>query len=119
MENNNHKCIFVGYDTSEMGYRLYEPLSRKIILSKVVVFDEEAVGIKVKTMRELLVFHSLMWRNEQQVNKLKVLQKLMLVKFQLLSLHRVRRFKMQVVLTHRGRLSYHKAMTSLPKGGGT
>lgn len=34
LESNNHKCIFVNYFTSEKGYRLYEPLSKKIILSR-------------------------------------------------------------------------------------
>lgn len=42
MESNSHRSIFVGCDTSEIGYRLYEPFSRKIILSRDVVFDEDS-----------------------------------------------------------------------------
>ena len=42
VEENSYKCIFVGYDTSEKGYRLFDPISRKIILSRYVMFDENA-----------------------------------------------------------------------------
>ncbi|CAL9009573.1 unnamed protein product [Prunus brigantina] len=42
LEENSCKCIFVGYATSEKGYRLYDPISRKIILSRDVTFDENA-----------------------------------------------------------------------------
>ncbi|KAM2937487.1 hypothetical protein FF1_037375 [Malus domestica] len=36
------KGIFVGYATCEKGYRVYDPLSKKLILSRDVVFDENA-----------------------------------------------------------------------------
>ncbi|KAM2949706.1 hypothetical protein FF1_036572 [Malus domestica] len=42
LQENSHKCIFVGYGTSEKGYRLFDPISRKIILSRDVTFDESA-----------------------------------------------------------------------------
>ncbi|CAL8999643.1 unnamed protein product [Prunus brigantina] len=42
LEENSHKCIFVGYEIYEKGYRLFDPKSRKIILSKDVHFDEDA-----------------------------------------------------------------------------
>ncbi|KAI5320266.1 hypothetical protein L3X38_039974 [Prunus dulcis] len=42
LEENSHKCIFVGYGLCEKGYRLYDPKTRKIILSRDVYFDEEA-----------------------------------------------------------------------------
>jgi hypothetical protein len=44
---NNHKliyrskkCIFLGYCTNYRGYRCYDPISKKTIISKYVVFDE-------------------------------------------------------------------------------
>ncbi|KAM1756495.1 hypothetical protein ACFX11_005857 [Malus domestica] len=40
LEENSHKCIFVGYGSSEKGYRLFDPISRKIVLSRDVTFDE-------------------------------------------------------------------------------
>ncbi|KAI5348859.1 hypothetical protein L3X38_001746 [Prunus dulcis] len=42
LEENSHKCIFVGYGLCEKGYRLYDPKTRKIVLSRDVYFDEEA-----------------------------------------------------------------------------
>ncbi|KAB2625515.1 hypothetical protein D8674_017175 [Pyrus ussuriensis x Pyrus communis] len=42
LEENSHKCIFVGYGASEKGYRLFDPISRKIVLSRDVIFDEGA-----------------------------------------------------------------------------
>ncbi|KAM1793542.1 hypothetical protein ACFX11_034116 [Malus domestica] len=36
------KGIFVGYATCEKGYRVYDPLTKKLILSRDVVFDENA-----------------------------------------------------------------------------
>ncbi|KAI5336533.1 hypothetical protein L3X38_015801 [Prunus dulcis] len=40
LEENSHKCIFVGYGLCEKGYRLFDPSTRKVILSKDVQFDE-------------------------------------------------------------------------------
>ncbi|KAI5318859.1 hypothetical protein L3X38_038567 [Prunus dulcis] len=42
LEENNRKCIFVGYGASEKGYRVFDPSSRKIILSRDVLFYENA-----------------------------------------------------------------------------
>ncbi|KAI5348361.1 hypothetical protein L3X38_001248 [Prunus dulcis] len=43
LEENSHKCIFVGYGLCEKGYRLFDPSNRKIILSRDVKFDEESL----------------------------------------------------------------------------
>lgn len=37
---NNHKCIFVGYSTSEKGCRIFGLITKKIILPKDALFDE-------------------------------------------------------------------------------
>ena len=34
------KCVFVGYSTTQKGYNLYHPLTKKYLVSKDVVFDE-------------------------------------------------------------------------------
>lgn len=36
------KCIFLGYNTQFKAYRLYNPMSAKMIINRNVVFDEEA-----------------------------------------------------------------------------
>ncbi|CAL9017123.1 unnamed protein product [Prunus brigantina] len=43
LEENSHKCIFVGYGLCEKGYRLFDPSTRKIILSRDVQFDENGL----------------------------------------------------------------------------
>ncbi|CAL2247830.1 unnamed protein product [Prunus armeniaca] len=40
LEENSHKCIFVGYELCEKGYMLFDPSIRKVILSRDVQFDE-------------------------------------------------------------------------------
>jgi hypothetical protein len=37
---NVEKCIFVGYSKEQKGYRCYNPLTKKIVVSYGVVFDE-------------------------------------------------------------------------------
>ena len=34
------KCIFLGYANEEFGYRLWDPVKRKIIRSRNVIFNE-------------------------------------------------------------------------------
>ena len=37
------KCIFVGYSAESKGYRLYHPQSKHILISRDVVFVEDAM----------------------------------------------------------------------------
>ena len=37
------KCIFVGYSSESKGYRLYHPQSKRILVSRDVVFVEDAI----------------------------------------------------------------------------
>lgn len=39
-ESNSYKCIFMGYGTSEKGYMLFSLVTKKIVLPKTLVFDE-------------------------------------------------------------------------------
>ncbi|KAM0961159.1 hypothetical protein ACFX13_020902 [Malus domestica] len=43
LEPKSFKGVFVGYATCEKGYRVFDPISKKLILSRDIVFDEEAV----------------------------------------------------------------------------
>ncbi|KAM1023461.1 hypothetical protein ACFX2A_045325 [Malus domestica] len=43
LEKSSNKGVFVGYCTSEKGYRVYNVLTQKIILSKDVIFDEDSM----------------------------------------------------------------------------
>ncbi|KAB2605945.1 retrovirus-related Pol polyprotein from transposon TNT 1-94 [Pyrus ussuriensis x Pyrus communis] len=42
LDAKSTKGVFVGYETCEKGYRVLDPISKKLILSRDVVFDEEA-----------------------------------------------------------------------------
>ena len=35
------KCVFLGYSTTQKGYKVYHPLTRKYIVSKDVLFEEK------------------------------------------------------------------------------
>jgi hypothetical protein len=41
LDDKSEKFIFVGYDQSSKGYKLYNPDNNKIVISRDVVFDEE------------------------------------------------------------------------------
>ena len=40
IENKRHKCIFVGYSEDTKAYKLYDPVARKVIISRDVQFFE-------------------------------------------------------------------------------
>ncbi|KAM1578272.1 hypothetical protein ACFX1Z_039846 [Malus domestica] len=42
LDETSTKCIFLGYGTCEKGYRLYDPISKKIIVSRDVIVNENA-----------------------------------------------------------------------------
>ena len=41
MDDKSEKCIFIGYSEESKAYRLYNPISKKLIISKDVKFEEE------------------------------------------------------------------------------
>ncbi|CAL2234198.1 unnamed protein product [Prunus armeniaca] len=43
LDPKSTKGVFVGYATCEKGYRVFDPISNKLILSRDVTFDEEGV----------------------------------------------------------------------------
>jgi hypothetical protein len=40
LEDRSIKTVFLGYEPGSKGYRLYEPVGKRIIVSRDVVFDE-------------------------------------------------------------------------------
>ncbi|GKV36358.1 hypothetical protein SLEP1_g44499 [Rubroshorea leprosula] len=42
MDQKSEKCIFVGYSCESKGYRLYNPITKKLIIRRDVVFDENS-----------------------------------------------------------------------------
>jgi len=41
LDNKSHKCIFFGVTDESKAYRLFDPISHKIIISRDVVFEED------------------------------------------------------------------------------
>ena len=41
LDEKGEKCIFVGYGDQTMGYKLYNPPTKKNIISRDVVFEED------------------------------------------------------------------------------
>ena len=42
LDDKSEKCIFIGYSEESKAYRLYNPISKKLIISRDVRFEEEA-----------------------------------------------------------------------------
>lgn len=41
LDNRSEKCIFVGYSEESRAYRLYNPISKKYVITRDVEFKEE------------------------------------------------------------------------------
>ncbi|KAG9450495.1 hypothetical protein H6P81_010460 [Aristolochia fimbriata] len=41
LDDRGEKCIFVGYDSKTKAYKLYNPVTKRLIISRDVEFDEE------------------------------------------------------------------------------
>jgi hypothetical protein len=41
LEDKSQKCILLGYGENSYGYKLYNPMKKKVIMSKDVKFDKE------------------------------------------------------------------------------
>ena len=40
LDNHGEKCIFIGYSEESKAYKLYNPLTKKLVVSRDVVFNE-------------------------------------------------------------------------------
>ena len=50
MESHSVKCVFIGFEDGYKGWKCYDPLARKIIISRDVIFDETLFpGLSTKT----------------------------------------------------------------------
>lgn len=41
LDNRGEKCIFIGYNEESKAYKLYNPLTNKVVVSRDVIFNEE------------------------------------------------------------------------------
>jgi len=40
LDNHGKKCIFIGYSEELKAYKLYNPLTKKLVVSRDVIFNE-------------------------------------------------------------------------------
>ena len=41
LDDKSEKCIFVGYGDRRMGYNMYNPIIKKVIMSRDFIFEED------------------------------------------------------------------------------
>ena len=58
LDDKSQKYIFIGYDTNSKGYKLYIPNTRKTIINRDFIFDEEENGIGNNRMKTTYSFHT-------------------------------------------------------------
>ena len=42
LDDNGEKCVFLGVSVASKAYKLFNPLTKKIVTSRNVIFDEES-----------------------------------------------------------------------------
>ncbi|TYK18651.1 copia-type polyprotein [Cucumis melo var. makuwa] len=47
LDDKSEKRVFVGYDVRSKGYKHYNPITKKRMVSRDVVFDEKHHGIEM------------------------------------------------------------------------
>ena len=41
LDDHGKKCIFIGYSEESKAYKLYNPLTNKVVVSRDVIFSED------------------------------------------------------------------------------
>ena len=52
LDSKSKKCLLLGYGTTTTGYRLYDPLKKKVLYSRDVVFNEQRCGFEEQAQKE-------------------------------------------------------------------
>ena len=56
LDHHAEKCIFVGYSSTQKGYKCYSPKSRRLFVSRDVRFDEEQMYCTEERQKEKIDF---------------------------------------------------------------
>ena len=65
LDSKSKKCIFMCYGTTTKGYRLYDPLKKKVVFSQDVIFNEQKCGLEELKQREPKKYVYLEYSDEQ------------------------------------------------------
>ena len=52
LDSKSRKCVLMGYGTTTKGYRLYDPLKKKVVFSRDVIFNEQKCGLEDSIQHE-------------------------------------------------------------------
>ena len=52
LDSKSKKCVLMGYGTTTKGYRLYDPLKKKVVFSQDVIFNEQKCGLEDSIQHE-------------------------------------------------------------------
>jgi hypothetical protein len=47
LDDKSEKCIFIGYDEQSKAYKLFNPIIKKVIVSRDVVFKRKNLGMAI------------------------------------------------------------------------
>nr|GFA00115.1 retrovirus-related Pol polyprotein from transposon TNT 1-94 [Tanacetum cinerariifolium] len=67
LDDRSEKHVFVGYDKQSKGYKLYNPVTRKVVVSRDVEFDEE--GSWYWSIQESKRYDSLPMTDEKETDE--------------------------------------------------
>ena len=62
LDDKSQKCIFIGYATNSKAYKLYDPVERKTIISRDVIFNEGTFAVHNDEIHEAdgqLIFYEI------------------------------------------------------------
>ncbi|XP_074318153.1 uncharacterized protein LOC141654945 [Silene latifolia] len=68
LDDKSKKCVFLGVSDESKAWRLYEPISKKVIISKDVVFEEDKTWDWGRTEEEINQ-DILEWEDEDEINE--------------------------------------------------
>ena len=68
LEDKSYNCVLLGISDESKGYRLYEPISKKVVVSRDVVFEENKKWIWDKNMEDQVLL-DLEWGDEEEMNE--------------------------------------------------
>src|ERR1044072_5849323 len=43
LDPKSRRCIFIGYNKGVKGYKLWDPIKKKVLISRGVMFDEKSI----------------------------------------------------------------------------
>lgn len=74
LDEKSLKCIFLGYADNELGYRLWDPIKRRIIRSRDVIFNEGQMFKNTDKSVEMQKFVEIIGQQEAQQENMPPLQ---------------------------------------------